>query len=193
MTIEAIRERDYERFEANRRFEEMTDLAERLGYPIDTTIHYEMREGAAYCQSDTVERPFHSQTLQAMLSGKARFTGDQTFEATRLRLEHDEALLVDAFGRGELDGNVLIKFSKVPDAVVSGETSINGYRRDLLRSFVRVYHRSGTEIECRLFTLDGNSRSGLERVSKLLMIDTLRASEEVLADHTVLNIEENAE
>ncbi len=192
-TIDTIRMRDYERFEANRRFEEMTDIAERLGYPIDTTIQYEMRDGAAYCLSDTTDRPFHNQTLQAMLSGAERFTGDQAFEADRLRLEHEEALLVDAFGRDELSGNVLIKFSKVPDAVVDGVTSINGYRRDLLRSFVRIYTRTDAGVDCRLFTLDGNSRTGMYRAGEVLAIDTLQPSEKVLGDHTLLMVEDDVQ
>lgn len=185
-TIETIRNRGYERYEAARRFEEMTDIAERLGYPIDTTISYEMRDGAAYARSDTQDRPFHNQTLLALQRGQGNFTGDQAFEVERLRLEHEEALMVDAFGRGELDGSVLVKFSKVPDAVVNGETSIKGYRRDLLRSFARIYYKTEQGLDCRLFTLDHNSPAGMRAVGELLGIDTLDGSERVLADSSVI-------
>lgn len=184
------RVRDYERFMENRRFEEMTDIAERLGYPIDTTIQYEMRDGAAYALSDTVDRPFHSQTWLALQRGIGRFTGDQAFEAERLRLEHEEALQVDAFGRGELAGNVLIKFSKVPDAVASGQTSIKGYRRDLLRSFVRVYTKMNERVECRLFTLDHNSAAGMQAVGRLVALDLSAPSEEVLAESALFAVTE---
>ena len=192
-TIETIRARDYERFEANRRFEEMTDIAERLGYPIDTTIEYEMKHGAAHCRTDNIDRPFHNQTLQALLRGETTFIGDEAFEVERLRLEHEEALLVDAFGRGELDGNVLIKFSKVPDAVAEGRTGIKGYRRDLLRSFVRVYQRSPGGVECRLFTLDHSSPAGLRAVGELLDMDLMEPSEQVLAAHALVNVTAPAE
>ena len=187
-TQELVRERAHRNYEGNLRFEEMTDIAERLGYPIDTTIHYEMRGGAAYALSDTVSRPFHSQTLLAMQRGTELFTGDQAFEAERLRVEHEEALLVDAFGRGELDGDVLVKFSKVPDAVVQGDTGISGYRRDLLRSFVRLYYRAddGT-IACRFFSLDRNSQQGVAAIGDLLGIDTLQQSEQVLAASNVID------
>lgn len=186
-TIDINRQRDRERFEANRRFEEMTDIAERLSYPIDTTIDYELRGDALYALSDTVDRPFRDQTFQALLAGERQFTGDQAFQRERLRLEHEEALLVDTFATGDIKGNVLIKYSKVPDAVVEGRTSINGYRRDLLRSFVRMYYRTDTGVSCRLFTLDHNHRGGTQRVGELLDIDTMRPSEEVLADHTILD------
>lgn len=186
--IEHTRLRDYERFEENRRFEEMTDIAERLGYPIDTTIYYEMRGGEAYALSDTRDRPFHDQTRRAYEQGREQFVGDQSFEQERLRLEHEEALMVDAFGRGELDGDVLIKYSKVPDSVVDGKTSITGYRRDLLRSFVRVYHKTDNGIACRLFTLDQNNPGGTRAVSELLGIDASRASEVVLADHALITL-----
>ena len=121
------------------------------------------------------------------MAGERQFTGDQSFQRERLRLEHEEALLVDRFATGDVEGNVLIKYSKVPDAVVQGKTSINGYRRDLLRSFVRMYYRTDTGVSCRLFTLDHNHRLGSQRVGELLDIDTMRPSEEVLADHTLLD------
>lgn len=191
--IDINRQRDRERFEANRRFEEMTDIAERLSYPIDTTIDYERRGDALYAVSDTVDRPFHAQTFQAMTAGERQFTGDQSFQLERLRLEHEEALLVDTFAAGGLEGNVLIKYSKVPDAVVQGITSINGYRRDLLRSFVRMYYKTDEGVSCRLFTLDHNHQLGTQRVGELLNIDTTRPSEDVLADHTLLDVPSNPE
>lgn len=72
------RHNDFERFEQNRRFEEMTDIAERLSYPIDVTIQYELRDDAVHCLSDTVDRPFHNQTLLAKHSGEGKFTGNQS-------------------------------------------------------------------------------------------------------------------
>jgi len=186
--IKERRQQDYERFEANRRFEEMTDIAERLGYPIDTTIHYEMRDGVAYALSDTVNRPFHNQTWTALQRGKSEFLGDQFFQQERLRLEHEEALFVDSFGRDELDGNVLIKYSKIPDVVVRGETSIDGYRRDLMRSFVRIYYKTEAGIDCRLFTLDGNNDAAVKRVGELLNINTTMQSEKVLAAQSLMNV-----
>lgn len=186
--IEARRARDYERYEQHRRFEESTDIAERLGYPIDLRIAYEMRDGAAYALSDTKDRPFHEQTAQALSEGAGKFTGSQAFEVTRLSHEHDEALMIDAFGRGELPGNVIIKVSKVPDAVVRGTTDINGYRRDLLRSFVRIYSRSNSSIECRLFTLDHNNSDGFKAVGRITNMDLARGSEDILADHTLINV-----
>lgn len=192
-TIDISRQRDYERFESNRRFEEMTDIAERLSYPIDTTIEYELRGTALYALSDTVDRPFHDQTHRALLAGERQFTGDQAFQRERLRLEHEEALLVDRFASGEFDGNVLIKYSKVPDAVVEGRTSINGYRRDLLRSFVRMYYRTDLGVSCRLFTLDHNHPQGTQQVGELLDIDATQPSEEVLATHTILDVPSDPE
>ena len=60
--IEASRERD---FEMNRRFEEMTDLAERIGFPIETNIYYDLRGESLYARTDTKSRAFIEQTFQA--------------------------------------------------------------------------------------------------------------------------------
>lgn len=179
---EALSARNYERFEANKRFEEVTDIAERIGYAIDTTISYELRGGALYALTDTKDRPFHAQTEQAKHEGRSTFTGNQAFEYERLSLEHEEALFVDAFARGEVDADIVMKLSRVPDAVASGTTDIKGYRRDLLRSFVRLYYKEDGLVQCRLFTLDGNNQKGLEEVGAALGISVQnKTSEEILA------------
>lgn len=189
--VESNRVRDFERYLDNQRFEEKTDIGERLGYHIQALLRYEMREGAAYCLTDTKERPFHDQTLAAMEAGRWKFTDENAFEAERLRLEYEESLLVDALGRGELDGNILVKVSKVPDAVVEGTASVNGYRRDLLRSFVRIYYRDpGNGLACVLFSLDGNSKAGLRGAGRVIGMQLHeRASEELLGDAKVTNWE----
>lgn len=189
--LERTRHIDRERFEANRRFEEMTDIAERLSYPIDTTIDYELRGDAVYARTDTVTRPFHNQTLQALLAGEQQYGGDQLFQRERLRLEHEEALMVDRLALGELEGDILIKYSKVPDAVVEDRTSINGYRRDLLRSFVRLYYKTDSGVACRLFTLDHNHPEAVKQVGVLIGIDTTRPSEEVLASHVLYRCDDD--
>jgi len=191
--IQERRQENFERFQKMRRFEEMTDIAERIGYPINITVPYRLKDGALYALTDTVERPFQNKTLQAMLAGKTNFIGDQAFEQTRLAHEHDEALLADRLARGELEGTILVKISKVPDAVVEGRTSIKGYRRDLLRSFVRIYHRTPDGVDCRLFTLDHNNREGMQRVGELLGIDTMKGSEEILADHALFDVSDDIE
>lgn len=175
-------------YETNRRFEAMTDIAERIGYAIDTTISYELRGDHVYALTDTKDRPFYQQTAEALRQGH-QFNDDQAFERTRLSHEHDEAMMVDQLARGELGGNIMIKLSKVPDAVVRGDTSISGYRRDLLRSFVRIYYAEEGRVDCRLFSLDGNNRSGMEAVGQLLGISvTDRSSEAILADQHVVNV-----
>lgn len=182
-------ERNYEAFEANRRFEETTDLAERLGFPIRTIIHYDLVGGSLYARTDTKMRPFIEQTYQAKQEAPYLFTGDQAFEAVRRSHEHDEAMMVEAFARGELPGTILIKVSKVPDAVVENRTSIKGYRRDSLRTFIRIYQRGDDAVSCTLYSIDGNNTEGLDRVGDLLnMRLTGRSSEAILADCRLLNV-----
>ena len=181
----------YEQFELNQVFEEKTDIAERLGYAIDVIISYHIKDSKAYCVSDTQERPFSNQTFLAKQRGVANFTGSQAFEATRLAHEHDEALMVDDFGAGKLGGNVLMKLSRVPDAVVAGTTDIKGYRRDILRSFVRLYWRENDMVHCRLFTLDQNDAEGIRRVAQMMDIDAHQSSEDILADHTLLQVSDS--
>ncbi len=181
----------YEQFELNQEFEEKTDIAERLGYAIDVTISYHIKDGKAYCVSDTQNRPFSNQTFLAKQRGVANFTGAQAFEATRLAHEHDEALMVDDFGAGKLTGNVLMKLSRVPDAVVAGTTDIKGYRRDILRSFVRLYWREDDMVHCRMFTLDQNDTEGIRSVGQMMDINVNQSSEEILADHTLLQVSDS--
>lgn len=180
---------DYER---NRRFEEMTDLAERIGFPIRTTIHYDLRGGSLYARTDRMSRAFIEQTYQAKAEAPYLFTGDQSFEVTRRSHEHDEAIMVEQLARGELDGNVLIKVSKVPDAVVENRTSIKGYKRKSLRTFVRVYRRDGSSVACTLFSIDSNNHEGLNRLGGLIdMPLTGRSSEDILADARLFDVPES--
>lgn len=183
--VETNMQYGYEKFEANRRFQERTDIAERIGYPIRTLIPYELYGGGLYARTDTEYVRFSERTYRAMREAPYLFTGDQAFEVTRRQHEHEEALQVEAFARGELDGNVFVKVSKVPDAIVADETSIKGYKRDTLRTFVRVYSRDGDgDLECRLFSLDYNDQDGLRAVEGILRMDlTSRSSEDILADH----------
>jgi len=188
-TRTAIAERRADDYERNARFEEASDLAERLGFPIRTTIYYDLHSESLYARTDRQHRAFTEQTYQAKLEAPYLFTGDQAFEVTRRSAEHDEALQAELLARGELTGNVLIKVSKVPDAVVEGRTSIKGYRRDTLRTFIRVYRRTDYGVECTLFSIDHNDQTGLERVGKLIDMQlTGRSSEDILADWRVLDV-----
>lgn len=185
-----VRERRYEQEREYYRFEEATDIAERIGYPIDHMVHYEMRDGLAWSTSDKEPRPFRELTDSARRLGRQTFTGVNEFEAIRREHEHQEALMVDKFGRGDMDGTVLIKISPVPDAVRDGTARIDGYRRDLLRSFVRVYYRTEQGVTCRLFSLDQSDRIGLAAVGDYLGIDTdNRSSEDILSDYALVDIE----
>ena len=186
--IEQRRQEAYEQFELNQWFEEQTDIAERLGYAIDITISYRIKEGKAYCVTDTQDRPFSNQTFLALQRGSANFTGSQAFEAVRLSHEHDEALMVDDLGAGKLNGNVLMKLSRVPDAVVAGTTDIKGYRRDLLRSFVRMYWREDDMVHCRLFTLDQHNQRGIKEVGGLMNINTDQSSEDTLGEYSLVDV-----
>lgn len=179
-----------ERYEQNRRFEEMTDLAERIGFPIETTISYQLRGGSLYALSDTTSRTFLDQTHQAMQEGKYLFSGDQLFEATRRAHEYYEAIDAEQLARGLLGGNVMVKVSKVPDAVVDGTTSIKGYRRDLLRTFVRMYYEDDGFVRCKLFSVDHNNQEGLDRIGTLIGLQlTGRGSEDILADKQIFDVE----
>jgi len=191
-TIEQNRQLRYERHEAYQRFEEATDIAERIGYPIDHRVQYEMRGSLVYAEFDKQNRPFRELTDESRREGHKIFTGVNAFEAIRRECEHQEALMVDAFGRGELDGTVLVKISPVPDAVRNGTADIDGYRRDLLRSFVRIYYRTENGVSCRLFSLDKSDRAGMAAVGDLLGISTSeRSSEDILGDHVLVDMGEN--
>lgn len=179
-----------ERFEDNRRHELATDIAERIGYPISHTVEYKMIDGMAYATTDLKNRPFRNQTAQALREGRAKYSGVNEFEYIRLGLEHEEALMADKFGSCKLDGNILIKVSRVPDAVVDGTARVRGYRRDEMRSFVRIYYMADGLMKCHLFSLDGNSSEGMAAVGALIGIDMRpgRGSEEILADHRLETI-----
>ncbi|MEO5691336.1 MAG: hypothetical protein ABIQ64_04070 [Candidatus Saccharimonadales bacterium] len=187
--IANIRQEHERKFEQNQRFEEMTDLAERVGFPINTDIYYELRGESLYATTDTKSRAFIEQTCQAKQEARYMFTGDQSFEVTRRSHEHDEAIDAERLAKGELSGNVMVKVSKVPDAIVEGTTSIKGYKRDTKRTFVRIYHREGPRVRCRLFSIDHNDTDGLNRIGSLVGMQlTGRSSEDILADKIVFDI-----
>lgn len=190
-TVQLIQENKARDFEKNRRFEEMTDLAERIGFPIQTSIYYDLRGESLYARTDTKSRAFIEQTFEAREVAKYLFTGDQAFEQIRRAHEHQEAIDVERLAKGELDGNVMIKVSKVPDAVVAGQTSIKGYRRDTLRTFIRVYHQDDSSIRCKLFSIDQNNTLGLSQIGKLVGMQlTGRSSEDILADKVIIAVDE---
>ncbi len=189
--IATIRTEQQRRFEQNERFEEMTDLAERIGFPIETDIYYELRGESLYAMSDTKSRAFIEQTYQSKQEAQYLFTGDQSFEVVRRSHEHDEAIDTERLAKGELGGNVMIKVSKVPDAIVYGTTSIKGYKRETMRTFIRMYNREGSMVRCKLFSIDQNNHDGLQRIGKLIGIQlTDRSSEDILADSIVVDVDD---
>ncbi len=187
--IATIRTEQQRRFEQNERFEEMTDLAERIGFPIETDIYYELRGESLYAMSDTKSRAFIEQTYQSKQEAKYLFTGDQSFEVVRRSHEHAEAINAELLAKGELAGNVMIKVSKVPDAIVDGTTSIKGYKREAKRTFIRMYNREGSIIRCKLFSIDHNNHDGLQRIGRLIGMQlTDRSSEDILADSIIVDV-----
>ena len=169
------------------RFEEATDIAERLSYAIDIEIDYQLRGEHLYALSDRSDRPFIQQTAEALRRGTYEYQGVNSFQAERLQHEHDEAIMADVFARGDIPENVFMKLSLVPDAVANGEATLNGYRRDILRSFVRMYYREGDRVTCRIISLDQKNEAGIKAVSELLGISVEgRSSEDILGDHSTI-------
>lgn len=178
---ELQREREYYRVE------EATDLAERLGYPIDHTISHQYLGGYVY---DSKLTRIADYTRASLEQAPSKFFGPNAFEVERQRIEHMKTLRIEALARGELGGNVLIEYSPIPDEVRNGTATLQGYRPDLQRDFVRIYSIDGDTVDCRLFSLDQANPHSRQKVGDFLGLDLSvgRSDREILADDVVCNI-----
>ncbi|MFZ1812361.1 MAG: hypothetical protein WAU02_02425 [Candidatus Saccharimonadales bacterium] len=161
-----------------------TDVTERLGYPMNHLVDYEVVDGQAWCVTSIVPRPMVEITGQGVVDGRAKYTGDAEFQNVRLTLEHEEALAFDAMIRGEVPGNVMTVISPIPDIVVRRPDVIDGYRADLMRSLVRLYYITPDgRARCRMFSIDQSDPSVLMAIAHELHIpiDTWQGSEDMLA------------
>ena len=182
---ELQREREYYRAE------EATDIAERLGYAMDHTMTHHIIAGHVY--DDNLTR-VADHTQKSLDEAPSKFFGPNAFEVERQRIEHDRVLRFEALVRGELDGNAIIEYSPIPDEVRNGTATIQGYRPDLMRDFVRIHYVDGDKLKTRLVSLDQSNPLSRQKVGELLDLDLSagRSDRAILADEKVcvLNAEQ---
>lgn len=160
-TMERQRLADYEAYQ---RFEEMTDISERLGLPVETPIEFTVgSDGLVYSSAgdrfvEVVEKGY--QAAQALAAAQP----ENAFAASRARHEADEMWQVEALARGELDGNCLLVCSPLPDAIRAGTSSLAGFNRERLRAMVRLYRAEGTTVTATTISLDRSDYAGLQAV-----------------------------
>lgn len=179
--IELQRERDYYACE------EATDLAERLGYPMDHTMTHQFLGGRVYDAKLTRIADYTQRSLEVAPS---KFFGPNAFEVERQRIEHARTLRVEMLARGELDGNAIIEYSPIPDEVRDGSATLQGYRPDLMRDFVRIHYVEGDKVNCRLFSLDQTNPTSRAKVGEFLGLDLSadRSDREILADEVICTL-----
>ncbi|MBL8160306.1 hypothetical protein JNJ66_07680 [Candidatus Saccharibacteria bacterium] len=175
---------DYENY---LRFEEMTDISERLSLPVETTIDFKLDEDGYVYSSlgdrfvTVIENGYKAAQAEAAIHP------ENAFQAERARLETEEMLMVEQLARGELDGNGLMVVSPLPDAVRDGSTSLGGYNRERMRAMVRLYHVEGTTVHSTTISLDQSDYEGLQAVAAAFggRIPDGQTSEQVLAQRFV--------
>jgi len=178
---ELQREREYYAFE------EATDIAERLGYAMDHTMTHQILGGHVY---DAKLTRIADYTQRSLSEAPSKFFGPNAFEVERQRIEHERTLRVEMLARGELDGNAIIEYSPIPDEVRDGTATLQGYRPDLMRDFVRIHYVEGSEVKCRLFSLDQTNPSSRAKVGEFLGLDLSagRSDRAILADEVVCTL-----
>lgn len=168
-----------------------TNVAERIGFPMNHIIDYEMVDGQAWCVTARMPEPMVEITGASLEQGAGMYYGVNAFQQERLRLEHEETMLVDQLFRGELGGNVMTVISRIPDAVARGVANIEGYRSDLMRGLVRVYYVSGDGgFRCRMFSIDQNDPAAMHALGETLGIEIAHgeSSEVTLSRRNIMNM-----
>ena len=164
-SAEYWQQENHERYEAFRRFEEATDISERLSLSLETPIDFTV-DDAGHVYSEFGDR--FAEVIGrwvAVAQRRAEIEPENAFEAERAMLEEDEAYWIEALARGELDGNMLLIISPVPDAVRDGTATIGGYNRQRLRSMVRMYQADGARVRSTTISLDQSNMQGLRAVA----------------------------
>ena len=168
-----------------------TDVAERLGYPMNHLIDYDVIDGQAWCTTATIPQPMVEITRSAVRDGHSKYHGESEFQNKRLKLEDEEAHVFDQMLRGEILGNVLVVETPIPDAVRRNPGVVKGYRADLARSLVRIYYITDDgRARCRMFSIDQSDPDVLMHAARELNvpIDQWRGSEDMLGRRGIFSM-----
>lgn len=162
-TFESTKHRDYERFEAYRLYEEKTDIGERLSLPIHNAPRLEVIAKSVYgydIHGELRRMTEWSKEAYDDACQDLQFSGLNQIERTRRKLELDEAEVVETLSVGES----LHVLSPIPDVVMDGNTTLDGYRTDLARTFYRAYYRHEDHVETMTLSLEQSNKQALWRV-----------------------------
>lgn len=182
MSREAISQRRAERYEEYRLFEEKTDLGERLSLPIENHLVLEAVGEAVYGRDITGGRrrmtDWSRDAYESSVNDPA-FAGSNSVERIRRRHEYDEAVAVEQLAVGE----AMVVFSPIPDAALTGDLSIQGYRADLARTFCRLYLREPNAVAAVTLSLERSDKQALREAARAIgmSLPASMQSEEVLA------------
>lgn len=167
--IEAEQRASAEFDRANELHELATNITERIGYPMNHLVDYELINGEAWCLTAREPKSMRQITLKGVEDGVRTYSGNNLFQLERLQIEHEEVIEVDKMFRGELQGNVMVVVSQIPDAVRDGHSTVNGYRPDLMRSLARVYYvTDDNHYRCRMFSLDRTTPRAMAAMAGVL-------------------------
>ncbi len=172
--------------------DEKTDASERLMLPVESSFDYYVDEhGHVYSEFGDRLVDVCEQGLEAARE-VARFRQDIDFEVKRRELELEEAYFAERLARGELDGNIFIVTSTIPDAVEQGVTQLEGYNRERGLAKIRIHERTRSGVKTTTLSLEQSNYQALQAVVNRfggVLPDGL-SSEEVLAQRYVISADE---
>lgn len=173
------------------RFEEATDIAERLGYPIDHVITQYIVGGEIF---DNKMVRIADYTAESLAVAPMLFTGDAAFEIERRESEHATVLGNEVLVSGRLNGNAKIKYSPAPRQVLESKSSIKGYRPDLRRDLMSIFYIENDKLQLRIISLDSVNDETRYAVGKYIGIDMSpdRGDREVMDSEVVAYIDKTA-
>lgn len=190
---ETISQRDAERYESYRLFEEKTDIGERLSLPIETHLTLEVDDDAVYGRDITGKRRRMTEWSQEAYESSLYdpgFSGANSIERIRRKHEYDEAVAVERLTAGE----AMVVFSPIPDAAVAGELSLQGYRTDLSRTFCRLYFREEQSVAAVTLTLEQSNKQALREAALktgFSLPDSMQSEAVLATRHTIAMSEQD--
>jgi len=148
------------------RIGEITDIAERLLAPMESSFIYEPGPDGKLCYfGQPIESVFVDGVRDAAVMAQANPALE--FEYRRRCLELREYYDMEVFAKDVSEhGDVMVTISRIPEEVVSG-ASVDAYSRDRMKTMVRIYEHTASGLRATSLSLDRSDAEGLRAVARL--------------------------
>lgn len=174
--FEAYQQWEYQR----RRYDEITDVAERVRAPISPTQEFMMTANGLVSERGEPLRHVLEDGL-ADARRMAAINPDWQVEVSRREIDMDEYNALEDLA---VKGGAMVSYWLIPDAVREGNSSLPGYNRERLKMFTRIAVATPTGVAIKYSSYDGSYGPGVQAMDEALgfTFDPNRTSEEIAAE-----------